>query len=94
MESSRIIIDPHTFNIYGAPSSGLGSIDSETTSQVDSTEDTLLDGVHNVIYKATGQAFKQYQNALGKHSQGLKEDIPGSCKYALLRYIRLYKNHV
>ena len=50
---------------------------------MDSAEDKLFASVHNVIYKATSQAFKQYQNAVGKH-QSLKEDSPGRCKHTLI----------
>jgi hypothetical protein len=80
VESSRIIIDPHNFNIYGTPGPGLGSIESD--SHADSADDQLLAGIHNVIYRATSQAFQEYQNALGKHEKLRKEDLPGSCKPA------------
>ncbi|KAB8277584.1 P-loop containing nucleoside triphosphate hydrolase protein [Aspergillus minisclerotigenes] len=63
-ENSRIIIDPHTFNIYSTPSPGLGSIKSETESQVNSADDQLFFDVPNVIYRATNQAFQIYRKSL------------------------------
>lgn len=82
MESSRIIIDPHTFNIYGTPGPGLVPIEFEADSQADSADEELLAGVHNVIYRATSQTFLEYQNALGKHEKRRKEDSSGHCKPA------------
>jgi hypothetical protein len=78
VESSRIIIDPHSFNIYGTPGPGLGSIESD--SQADSPDDQLLGGIHNVICRATNQAFREYQNVLKKHEKRREEDVLGSCK--------------
>jgi hypothetical protein len=78
VESSRIIIDSHNFNIYGTPGPGLGSIESD--SRADSADNQLLAGIHNIIYRATSQAFQEYQNALGKHKKLKEEDLPGSCK--------------
>ena len=75
MESSRIIIDPHTFNIYGTPGPGLGSIEPDP--HADSADDESLAGTHNVIYRATSQAFREYQNALGKHGKRRKEELSG-----------------
>ncbi|KAB8252974.1 P-loop containing nucleoside triphosphate hydrolase protein [Aspergillus flavus] len=74
VENSRIIIDPHTFNIYSTPSPGLGSIKSETESQVNSAEDQLLFDVPNVIYRATSQAYQIYRNSLGKYEKHGKDD--------------------
>ncbi|KAB8076238.1 P-loop containing nucleoside triphosphate hydrolase protein [Aspergillus leporis] len=68
VENSRIIIDPHAFNIYGAPG------------PVDSAADDLLGGVHNVIYRATSQAFRRYRNAVKKHEMPREEDLSGSTK--------------
>ncbi|MCJ1433007.1 hypothetical protein MMC27_002366 [Xylographa pallens] len=78
VESSRIIIDPHTFKIYGTPGPGLGSIESD--SHVDSADNEILAGTHNVIYKATTQAFREYQNALGNHERRWKEELLGGSK--------------
>lgn len=75
MESSRIIIDPHTFNIYGTPGPGLGSIESDLPA--DSADEELLTGIHNVIHKATSQAFREYQHALRKHEKRGKDDFSG-----------------
>lgn len=58
VESGRIIIDPHTFNIYGMPAPDPESIESD--SLMDSADDNLFGGIHNFIYKATGQAFREY----------------------------------
>ncbi|KAI0134020.1 P-loop containing nucleoside triphosphate hydrolase protein [Xylariales sp. AK1849] len=65
VESSRIIIDPHTFNIYGMPGSILEPI--EPDSPVGSAEDGLFGG--NVIYQATGQGFRHLQKVLETHRQ-------------------------
>ncbi|KAI4144378.1 MAG: hypothetical protein LQ340_006676, partial [Diploschistes diacapsis] len=75
VESSRIIIDPHTFNIYGAPGPGLESIESDL--HTDPADEDLLAGTHNVIYIATSQAFQEYRNALEKHEKRRKEDLSG-----------------
>ena len=80
MESSRIIIDPHTFNIYGTPGPSLGSI--KTDSHADSADDEILVGTHNVIYRATSHAFREYQNALEKHEKRRKENMSGDCRPA------------
>ena len=81
MENSRIIIDPHTFNLYGTPGPGLGSI--ESASHANSAEDEILARTHNVIYRATSRAFQEYQNALAKHELHGKGDLSGGCKPAL-----------
>ncbi|PYI04036.1 P-loop containing nucleoside triphosphate hydrolase protein [Aspergillus sclerotiicarbonarius CBS 121057] len=67
VESSRIIIDPHTFNLYSTPGPGLGSIESESVD-----EDPLAD-VPNVVFKATGHAYRQYRNAVERHITRRKE---------------------
>ena len=82
MESGRIIIDPHSFKIYGAPGPGFESITSEFDSHADLADDALFAGVHNVIYRATSQAFREYQSALEKHEKPRKEDSLGGCKPA------------
>ena len=78
VESSRIIIDPHTFNICGTPGPGLGSIESD--SQANSVNDESLAGIHNVVYRATSHAFRQYQNALRKHEKRAKGGISSGCR--------------
>jgi hypothetical protein len=94
--SSRIITDPHTFNVYGTPGPGLGSIESESDSHADLADDELLAGIHNVIYRATSQAFREYQNALGKHEKHRKGNFSGGCKLAscLFTSTRTNENHV
>jgi len=72
--NGRIIVDPHTFNIYGMPGSNLESI--ESGSPTDSADDNLLGGNHNVIYRATSQAFRKYQKVLEKYEQHLETDLP------------------
>lgn len=91
MESSRIIIDPHTFNIYGAPGPGLESIESDL--HTDPADEDLLAGTHNVIYIATSQAFQEYRNALEKHEKRRKEDLSGGCRPAPYLFTST-KNHV
>ena len=78
VESSRIIIDPHTFSIYGMPGPGLGSMESHL--RVDSGDDDPLASTHNVIYKATSHAVRQYQNALEKHQKRRGPDLPTDSK--------------
>jgi len=73
VESGRIIIDPHTFNIYGMPGPNLESIESD--SPTDSADDNLFGGIHNVIYKATSQAFRKYQKVLEKYEKHRKSDL-------------------
>ncbi|KAF3481902.1 uncharacterized protein GIQ15_04661 [Arthroderma uncinatum] len=80
VENSRIIIDPHTFNIYGTPGPGLGLIESDSDSHADSTEEELLASTHNVIYKATSNTFREYQNALRKYETNSKDDKSGRYK--------------
>ena len=78
VESSRVIIDPHTFNLYGTPGPGLGSIESHL--QADSTDDDLHASTHNVIYRATSHAFREYQSALGKHQKRRGSNLPRDSK--------------
>jgi hypothetical protein len=73
VESGRIIIDPHTFNIYGMPGPSLTSIVSD--SPTDSADDNLFGGIHNVIYKATRQAFREYQKVLEKYEKHRTSDL-------------------
>ncbi|KAB8224261.1 P-loop containing nucleoside triphosphate hydrolase protein [Aspergillus novoparasiticus] len=80
VENSRIIIDPHTFNIYSTPSPGLGPIKSEIASHMSSAEDQLLFDVPNVIYRATSQAFQRYWKSLGKYEKHDKDDGEGGAK--------------
>ncbi|ORY60273.1 P-loop containing nucleoside triphosphate hydrolase protein [Pseudomassariella vexata] len=67
VESSRIIIDPHTFSIYGMPGPNLESMESD--SNVDLADDDLFDGTHCVIYQATSQAFRKFQKVLQKYEK-------------------------
>jgi hypothetical protein len=71
--SSRIIIDPHTFNIYGMPGPNLESIDSGPPTTL--ANENIIYGTHNVIYKATSQAFLAYQKALGKYERYRKKNL-------------------
>jgi hypothetical protein len=73
VESGRIIIDLHTFNIYGMPGPSLESIESD--SLMDSADDNLFGGIHNVIYKATSQAFREYQKVLEKYEKHRNSDF-------------------
>ncbi|OBT87648.1 hypothetical protein VE02_02685 [Pseudogymnoascus sp. 03VT05] len=82
VESGRIIIDPHTFNIYGMPGANLESIESDAPT--DSADDKLFGGIHNVIYKATSLAFQEYGNALQKFEKDRKGTKTLSPKQRLL----------
>jgi hypothetical protein len=87
VESGRIIIDPHGFKIYGTPGPGLESITSEFDSHADLADDELFAGVHNVIYRATSHAFREYQRAFEKHEKPRKEESLGGCKPASYLFI-------
>jgi hypothetical protein len=80
VEHSRIIIDPQTFNNHGAPGPGLGSINSGADLVSDLADEGLLDGIPNVIYRATSQAFQRYQNALEKHEKRRAGVVSKDCK--------------
>lgn len=48
----------------------------EPDAPTDSADDKLFGGIHNVIYKATSQAFHEYGNVLKKfekHRKGSKQ---------------------
>ncbi|KAL9113128.1 MAG: hypothetical protein Q9227_002740 [Pyrenula ochraceoflavens] len=78
VESSRIIIDPSTFNIYGTPGPALGPI--ESTLHTNSVNDKKFANTHNVIYRATYQAFQKYQTFVEKHEKRSKESLTASCQ--------------
>ncbi|EEP77446.1 predicted protein [Uncinocarpus reesii 1704] len=82
VENSRIIIDPHTFNLYGTPGPGLGSIGSELDSHADAADEEVFAVIQNVIYRATSQAFQAYQRALERLEKRSKEGISGGCNTA------------
>ncbi|OBT42291.1 hypothetical protein VE00_06372 [Pseudogymnoascus sp. WSF 3629] len=82
VESGRIIIDPHTFNIYGMPGPNLELIESDAPT--DSADDKLFGGIYNVIYKATSQAFHEYGNVLKKFEKHRKGTKTLSSKQRLL----------
>jgi hypothetical protein len=73
VESGRIIIDPHAFNIYGMPGPNLESI--ESTPPTDLADGNLLGKIHSVIFKATSQAFREYKRALEKHEKHQRSDL-------------------
>lgn len=67
------------FSLYGTPGPGLGPIQAETDSVTSSAaEDSLFD-VPNVVFKATSHAYREYQNALGKHIR-CSRDSPSSAR--------------
>lgn len=72
VESGRIIIDPHTFSIYGMPGPNLQPIESGSPS--DSAKDNVFDGIHNVIYQATSKAFQEYEKILKNYEKHQKRD--------------------
>ncbi|RDW62492.1 hypothetical protein BP5796_10794 [Coleophoma crateriformis] len=89
VENSRVIIDPYTFNLYGAPGPGLRPIESQSDSHSESAHNESLANIDSVIYKATDQAFRKYQNALAKYQKRRTEDSlssvqPLSPKHRLL----------
>jgi hypothetical protein len=73
VESGRVIIDPHTFNIYGMTGPHLDLI--ESGSPTDSADDDLFGGIHNVIYTATSQDFREYQKVLEKYEKHHKSRL-------------------
>ncbi|PWY89945.1 P-loop containing nucleoside triphosphate hydrolase protein [Aspergillus heteromorphus CBS 117.55] len=80
VENSRIIIDPHTFNLYGASGPSLELINSESDLHMRSAEDDLLAGALNVIYRAASKAFGVYRNTLGKYEKRWKDGETGGCQ--------------
>ena len=78
VENGRIIIDPHTFNIYGMPGPSLQPI--ESFSPTDGPDDKVFEGVPNVIYKATSRAFQEYRRVLEKCEMLGKDELPLSRK--------------
>lgn len=80
IESGRIIIDPHTFSIYGMPGPNLASIESD--SLTDSDAESSFNGLDNVIYQATSKAYRDYQTVLEKYENHRESDLSVRCKFA------------
>jgi hypothetical protein len=55
------------------PGPNLEPIDSD--SPTDPVDDDLFGGIHNVIYNATSQAFREYQKVLGKYEKPRESDL-------------------
>jgi hypothetical protein len=55
------------------PGPNLEAIESD--SPTDSVDTNLFNGIHNVIYKATSQAFGEYQKILENYGQHRKRDL-------------------
>jgi hypothetical protein len=70
VESGRIIIDPHTFSIYGMPGPNLEPIESKRLTGT--ADDPSFDEDYDVIHKATSKAYQEYQKALQKYEKQLK----------------------
>ncbi|RDW81827.1 hypothetical protein BP6252_02939 [Coleophoma cylindrospora] len=81
VENSRVIIDPYTFNLYGTPGPVLRPIESQSDSHSESAHNESLANIDSVIYKATDQAFREYQNALGKYKKRRTEDSLSSAEF-------------
>ncbi|MCJ1474450.1 hypothetical protein MMC13_003108 [Lambiella insularis] len=79
VECSRIIIDPHTFNIQGVPGPGLGAIESD--SHADLADNELLAGTHNKTYGAFSMAFTMYRNALVKLEERIEESLSAGSEF-------------
>jgi hypothetical protein len=47
---------------------------------MESADDELLNGIHNVIYKATSSAFREYQSALEKYEKRRSTDLSSDCR--------------
>ncbi|MCJ1308129.1 hypothetical protein MMC25_001781 [Agyrium rufum] len=73
VESSRIIIDRQTFNMYDTPGSGLIPINSESNADLEGSEEVT--GPLNVIYQASSEAFTRYRAALDEH-KATRADAP------------------
>jgi hypothetical protein len=80
VENGRIIVDSHTFNIHGTPGPGLGSIGSGVDSHADVSDDNLFADVHNMVYRATSQAFQRYQNAVVEIERRAEFEFRNGCK--------------
>jgi hypothetical protein len=84
LENGRIIIDPHAFDIHCMPGPNLEPIDT-TSHLISADDDNLLDGDHNIVYQTTIQAFRQYQDILGKCEKLWENDIT-ACRKPLFQY--------
>ncbi|PLB50093.1 P-loop containing nucleoside triphosphate hydrolase protein [Aspergillus steynii IBT 23096] len=91
VESSRIIIDPHTFDIYGTPGPGLGSINAAADPGRDATDEEPLAVVPNVMLRATSHAYRVYQSAVERHNKRAKDSLSDR---TLSPKQRLLCNHV
>lgn len=58
------------------PGPNLESIESDAST--DSTDDKLFGVIRNVIYKATSQAFQEYENALKRFGKDQKSSKQSS----------------
>ncbi len=58
------------------PGPNLGSIEP------DSTDHNSFNGINNVIYEATSQAFREYQKVLAKYDKLPKGNLSSHCKPA------------
>jgi hypothetical protein len=56
------------------PGPNLEPIDADSH-LISADDDNVLDGDYNVVYKATSQAFRQYQDVLGKCKKCWENDI-------------------
>ncbi|KAL9616492.1 MAG: hypothetical protein Q9160_008635 [Pyrenula sp. 1 TL-2023] len=62
--------------MYGIPGPGLGTIKSDL--QTGLGDDMSLADIHNVICRATSQAFQKYQNALEKQKKRAGDYLTGN----------------
>ena len=56
----------------------------EPDSPADSSIDDLFGEIQNVIYKATNQAFREYQKVLENHEKHRRGDLFVRCKIIFL----------
>jgi hypothetical protein len=53
---------------------------SESDSHTNLADENLFVGIHNVIYNATNQAFREYHKILEKYEKHQKSDLSVGCK--------------
>lgn len=70
------------------PGPNLESIETDTPTA--SADDVLFGTIHNVIYKATSQAFQEYENALKQYEKHRKGGLSVQGKQTSCQLIPLH----
>ncbi|KAH8893106.1 P-loop containing nucleoside triphosphate hydrolase protein [Thozetella sp. PMI_491] len=75
VQNSRIIIDPDSFNMYGTSGPTIDSLEPDSLVNATDSNNGSLDGIHNVIYRATSQAYQDFLKALDKCQKYRNSDL-------------------